>query len=430
MAPKKNDRRPAAVKSQNKKKPKASPKPSPKPSPMPKRRQPASTPDRGSKRDKADGRASSPAEPGEKRFRQTKLGVTLSNPSVPSPMPKAAAEAAVAADVIVGSQPTTLDMGTLVGLTSPSPDEPDETVCPPAAGLAEPDTALAAAAAPAPAPAPGHGEEEALSKELQQTLPGKNEPQFGNSKELEATAVDNGPTGNDSCSCSDNDDQGRDESFQNFLQQADSRMTKLADLFRWPRRSVQQAAKHVCVARNKDEMDEAESDFLTALHAHLQRFSMSSAFSGIDTPGIALLMLHQGLLFELQDRMGEKTPCKPELLLSSTFQNLYAIEMLSKSREELCDHPHGPCCIFQNMNDFWKESVQHRLAALTDNGMVNTVLKDLVRTSSTTKSSAFCVKHNRECCVSGPSSGCLWLLWSGPPLLTGVADGPFVSRGE
>ena len=112
--------------------------------------------------------------------------------------------------------------------------------------------------------------------------------------------------------------------------------------------------------------------YLLELKKVMSNTTMSTSFSGVDTPATAMAMMSAGIHVELG------LDCDAKTLADAVGPNLWAIEKFSKSQFELEKHPFGPKCIFGDINDFWQDSVRLRLDALKQSHLIQTVLKDLV----------------------------------------------------
>jgi hypothetical protein len=119
----------------------------------------------------------------------------------------------------------------------------------------------------------------------------------------------------------------------------------------------------------------------------LQDFSISTSFSGIDTPSTSLMNLGLGAC----EQMG--LPAS-EMKLA---RNMHAIEWYSRSQDELLEHPHGPEHVFENINDFWHPAVKERLVTLVTMQLIQTVLVPLVLAGQSVCSFAYCMKCQKVC---------------------------------
>ncbi|CAL1154008.1 unnamed protein product [Cladocopium goreaui] len=115
--------------------------------------------------------------------------------------------------------------------------------------------------------------------------------------------------------------------------------------------------------------------------------TMSTSFSGIETPATCLMMLGYTFCHEL----GIPLDNAPHMT------HKYAIEWNSQARGEILKHPSPPEHLFGDIEDFWDESVRAKLPALKDNNLIQDVLVPLVKNTKCTKSRAWCYKHNAFC---------------------------------
>ena len=185
------------------------------------------------------------------------------------------------------------------------------------------------------------------------------------------------------------------------------RMIGLTKLFEWPSKMINVLANSTTPSSGqatptKQAVQPVDSSsdrhaYLQSLQTVMSSVSMSTSFSGIDTPATALMMLSAGLFDELGvDSNGLDT----QSVLKHTPSNLWACEWFSRSQHELLRHPHQPKHIFADINSFWLKSIGNRIEALVDQQLINTVLKRLVLTTSTVKTSGYCVKCRKECVAS------------------------------
>lgn len=190
------------------------------------------------------------------------------------------------------------------------------------------------------------------------------------------------------------------------------RMIGLTKLFQWPSKMINVLANRTTSTSTSSsrqptptqQVQPVDSSFDHDRHAYLQSLqkamssvSMSTSFSGIDTPATALMMLSAGLFDELGV---DSNGLDAQLVLKHTPSNLWACEWFSRSQQELLRHPHQPKHIFSDINSFWLKSIGNRIEALVDKQLINTVLKRLVLTTSTVKTSGYCVKCQTECVAS------------------------------
>ena len=109
-----------------------------------------------------------------------------------------------------------------------------------------------------------------------------------------------------------------------------------------------QASTHA--ADDNDDM----ASWGAAMLKNLEEVTMSSSFSGVDTPATAFLSLGAGLCQEL-GLSADHVP-RP--------RNEYAVEWLKASQQELLAHPHGPEHVFGDISEFWKPQLRSKLDAI------------------------------------------------------------------
>ncbi len=113
----------------------------------------------------------------------------------------------------------------------------------------------------------------------------------------------------------------------------------LLDVFAWPRANLV-LAQH----RHPDWLDQ---DVVDIANTSLQDLTISTAFSGIDCPGISLNML--------VEELHHVFPALPHV------RNLCAIEAHAECIRELMLMPHGPAHVFGNILDFCTDALRARL---------------------------------------------------------------------
>ena len=136
-----------------------------------------------------------------------------------------------------------------------------------------------------------------------------------------------------------------------------------------------------------DASDTDDSDLGRRMLETMGEISMSSSFSGIDTPSTAFLSLGAGLCEYLGLPM-EHIP-RP--------RNAFGVEWLSASQNELLEHPHGPEHVFTDIAEFWQPTVAARLPAIMESGQTDAILAPLIRQGKAVKREAFCVRHQKLC---------------------------------
>ncbi|CAK9105631.1 unnamed protein product [Durusdinium trenchii] len=116
--------------------------------------------------------------------------------------------------------------------------------------------------------------------------------------------------------------------------------------------------------------------------------SISTAYSGIDSPGTAILQI-----------VGRLT--KHYGLQVNHPHHLFAVEWERSCQHELCVHPGSADCIFGDIADFLHPLVRSQLPELQKNNQLTSVLMPVVRDTPTKAilMDAWCVKHGKTCSV-------------------------------
>ena len=140
--------------------------------------------------------------------------------------------------------------------------------------------------------------------------------------------------------------------------------------------------------------NEEEMRCIHQIREDLLSCSISTCFSGLDSPATAYMQL----LWGVQKALG----CSPDDF--PTAKNKFAVEIDQQAREECLNHPHEPEHVFGDMCDFFTPSVRDRLPAIIKNGQVQELLVPLVRSGNAAVDHAYCYKHGKQCKVSCLSS--------------------------
>ena len=135
------------------------------------------------------------------------------------------------------------------------------------------------------------------------------------------------------------------------------------------------------------EQHEQNADSLKGLYKKMSETSLSTAFSGIDTPATAFLQLGLALCHEL----------KMESSSAPLPRNHYAVEWSTACQQELLEHPHSPDHLFTDISDFWHASIKAKVQALEGSSRLQDVLVPLVKAGKATMNAAWCAKHGRIC---------------------------------
>ena len=146
-----------------------------------------------------------------------------------------------------------------------------------------------------------------------------------------------------------------------------------------------------CTQTDLDDSYCCDQDDLPHLHRLLEEMraaSLSTEFSGIDTPATAFMMIGASLCQEL--RMDASHVPSPA--------NMFAVELSAQAREELLRHPHCPDHVYGDINNFWRPHVASQLDnLLASDEATDRVLLPLMQKRQATSRKAWCFKHGRMC---------------------------------
>ena len=179
----------------------------------------------------------------------------------------------------------------------------------------------------------------------------------------------------------------RSHVHEKFMQDRSARFKKIADLMKWPEKILQSSwqAQHDMTASNS-----SYDTYLQHMSGCMSGLRLSTAFSGIDTPAVALDMLSLGIAAELKLPLGER----------ASFINTYAVEWFSKSREE---SPVAPKCVFGDMNLFWQDQLKPKLEAMQGSEQLAEVVMKLFESmepSKLVRTDAYCYNCGTTCSVA------------------------------
>ena len=115
----------------------------------------------------------------------------------------------------------------------------------------------------------------------------------------------------------------------------------------------------------------------------------STAFSGVDAPGVAFKIAK----FNLEVMCGLKLP-EPK--------HLAAVEKYRPSIQELQIHPSAPKCLYTNVTEFWRPAVRPKIEAMKSSKQAwnrDTFLPLIKKGpgACNDKCAAFCIQHNKQC---------------------------------
>ena len=151
------------------------------------------------------------------------------------------------------------------------------------------------------------------------------------------------------------------------------------------------------------EPDSVRTEFFRELVSHIEGVSMSTCFSGVDTPATS----YMGLAWAACREGGFDLDKLPQP------RNMFAIEKFSKSIEQLEAHPHPAEHIFDDVEAFWSPAVAERLAktqSLSED-FIEMVIVPAVLSGHAATDTAFCLKHKRRCKANLGKEGLLSWWW-------------------
>lgn len=132
---------------------------------------------------------------------------------------------------------------------------------------------------------------------------------------------------------------------------------------------------------------DSQQMFYKDLRSKLEETSMSSCFSGIDTPATSFMCLAWAVTSELERSLDDLPSPK----------NIFAVEILSASQQELLHHPHAPQHIFGDMQEFWKPCIKEALPSIMERGKIEDELIPVVLSGVAARDHAYCLKHQCIC---------------------------------
>ena len=173
--------------------------------------------------------------------------------------------------------------------------------------------------------------------------------------------------------------------------QQQKRLRELTRLMQWPARMIDKMVQHeLCLSKDNERTDDVRVNLVENMKDSLDGMRLSTAFSGIDTPAVALTMVSVALAKEL--RIGQAD--RPQ------FVNVFGVEWFGKSADVLAAAPHGPECIFNDISNFWTPCMAHKVEGLLAQGRFVEVVKPLLKASNISdivSRRAYCVKCQKTC---------------------------------
>ena len=174
-----------------------------------------------------------------------------------------------------------------------------------------------------------------------------------------------------------------------FDQQRNESMSILQDMFGWPSKDISLVASVACSTC-------VDHPFLDNLIKNKGSFTISTSFSGIDTPATAFAMLYLGAL-NLRKR-----PVTESELAKLRSHNLWGIEWSSSSQKELLRHPFGPQCLFSDINGFLADSTLSKMPSLLESRRLIDVFLHAIKSghaASHLRPACSCLRHGKACSV-------------------------------
>ena len=175
-----------------------------------------------------------------------------------------------------------------------------------------------------------------------------------------------------------NEDALLDSLGDEYMARRQIRLHNLEQRFKYPVRMIRTMMKSARVSEDVKQ----STQWLRDLRSRFGTMTFSTAFSGIDTPNIAFLMLCAGI-DEIMSEQGHHDHTKPP-------KNLWACEISNACRCEMNDSVNPPQCIFDNIQDFWQDILKHKISNIREQNLVERVLVPLILSGESMKRCAFC----------------------------------------
>ena len=158
---------------------------------------------------------------------------------------------------------------------------------------------------------------------------------------------------------------------------------------------------------NTDNSMDLDLDTISCqeLKHRLQRFSLSTAYSGIGAPETTLNIIHHYVNEICRDHGCEAWPAKaqPTLLYQVEFDEACRIELMrydSLRADSAADRkkPKDTCCCFGDMNSLYRPELQEVIGQLKKQpDLALEILSKMVASGEAVKTSSWCYKHERYC---------------------------------
>lgn len=135
-----------------------------------------------------------------------------------------------------------------------------------------------------------------------------------------------------------------------------------------------------------DDMKHCLRDLMT----RMDFTTMSTSFSGIDSPGTAFEMIHRVLKSEATRLNHGNIPSSSSSCDATTSsRHLWGVEWNNACQQQLLQHPHGPRCLFANIEAFLMPRVRCQLKQYKDQGKIESTLIPLLMEESNQVVNAF-----------------------------------------
>lgn len=171
-------------------------------------------------------------------------------------------------------------------------------------------------------------------------------------------------------------------------------LQELEKLFTWP-------IKDISLMAESATHDRCEfAGYVDHLVNIMQNCTLSTSFSGIDTPATCFAMMFMGA----KKLQGRDVNASDLAMLRS--HNLFGFEWATSSQHELLRHPFGPCCLFSDMNEVYGDALSKKIPSLVETRrLVDVVLRIITNEEASlhVRSTCHCLRHNDQCSVSHPN---------------------------
>ena len=178
-----------------------------------------------------------------------------------------------------------------------------------------------------------------------------------------------------------------------FQAERERNMGELKRLFAWPLDALCMAA-----ASSVESQGDDQAPFMQHMVEIMQECTISTSFSGIDTPATAFAQLLLGAR-----RLQGKLPSESDLE-SMRKHNLFGVEWSTAAQHDLLRHPFGPVCLFSDMTELYSDSLSHKLNVLVKSRRLIDVVLNIIESGDSAKnlrSCCYCLRHDAKCSALG-----------------------------